>query len=328
MAITGLEAEGTRGRCAILGDVSTTNQSCLALNGTDRLCVDFLFVFYKMWGDYLAFKYCQGSKQQSYTAQIARSLPIYFPPSIEEQQKIAEALRDIDLLIEGLKQKIAKKRAIKEGAMQQLLTGKKRLAGFSEPWVERRLGEVGAFISGSGFPILFQGNKTGELPFYKVSDFSNNGNTFYLNNANNYISHSTAKVLSCNIIPAKSIIFAKIGAAIFLERKRIAMTDCCIDNNMMALIINNGLNVNYINYVLQTIQFGDLVEVTALPSLGSKQLKRIKLFYPQCIIEQQAIAQILTDIDNEIAELEQKQKKYTTLKQGAMQKLLTGQIRL
>ena len=96
MAITGLEAEGTRGRCAFVGAPATTNQSCLALNGTERMCTAYLIWFYRMWGQYLAFKYSQGTKQQSYTANIVKKLPIYVPKDIAEQQAIAEALSDID----------------------------------------------------------------------------------------------------------------------------------------------------------------------------------------------------------------------------------------
>ena len=146
MAITGLEAEGTRGKCAFVGAPATTNQSCLAINGTDRMCVEYLFWFYRMWGDYLAFKYCQGTKQQSYTAEIVKKLPIYCPITIKEQNKIAEALSDVDALITALDKKIAKKRLIKQGAMQQLLTGKMRLAGFSAPWIEKKIYEINAQI--------------------------------------------------------------------------------------------------------------------------------------------------------------------------------------
>ena len=129
MAITGLEAEGTRGRCAIVGAPSTTNQSCLALNATDKLGTDYLFWFYRQWSDYLAFKYCQGTKQQSYTAAIVKKLPICCPKDKDEQTAIATALSDTDALIVALDKKIAKKQQIKQGAMQQLLTGKKTFAG-------------------------------------------------------------------------------------------------------------------------------------------------------------------------------------------------------
>ena len=83
MAITGLEAAGTRGSCAILGVPATTNQSCMAIYGTSKLDVKYLFYFYTKNGDDLAFKFCQGTKQQSFTAAIVKKLPIVLPP-IEE----------------------------------------------------------------------------------------------------------------------------------------------------------------------------------------------------------------------------------------------------
>ena len=249
-------------------------------------------------------------------------------PLKSEQKAIAGVLSDIDSLIETLDKKIAKKRAIKEGAMQQLLTGEKRLAGFSEPWIEQHIQEMGVFISGNGFPIVHQGRLTGDYPFYKVSDFNNEGNENRLLKANNYISIETARLLSCNIIPGNAIVFAKIGAAIALERKKLSSVDCCIDNNMMAFIPNHDISSEYIWRVMQTIRFWDLTEATALPSLSGRQIGSIIKRIPSSLKEQQAIARILTDMDDEIEQLEKERSKYVALKQGAMQQLLTGQIRL
>ena len=247
---------------------------------------------------------------------------------IAEQRAIAEALSDVDGLIAALDKKIAKKRLLKQGAMQQLLTGKKRLPGFTDEWIDRSLSQLGSFISGNGFPIYFQGNKSGKYPFFKVSDFNNRGNERCLMHSNNYISESTKERLNCNIVPASSVIFAKIGAAIFLERKRLSTKECCIDNNMMAFSPNEYIDANYICFLLQTISFGELVEATALPSLGAKILGSIILKVPNTLNEQQAIATILSDMDKEIADLEAQRDKYRLLKSGMMQKLLTGQIRL
>ena len=80
MAITGLEAEGTRGSCGIVGEESTTNQSCMAIFPTDDLMVEYLFHYYVFKGEELALRYCQGTKQQSYTAKIVKLLPIILPP--------------------------------------------------------------------------------------------------------------------------------------------------------------------------------------------------------------------------------------------------------
>jgi type I restriction enzyme S subunit len=146
--------------------------------------------------------------------------------------------------------------------------------------------------------------------------------------SNNYISESTKERLNCNIVPASSVIFAKIGAAIFLERKRLSTKECCIDNNMMAFSPNEYIDAIYICFLLQTISFGELVEATALPSLGTKILGSIILKVPNTLNEQQAIATILSDMDKEIAELEAQRDKYRLVKSGMMQKLLTGEIRL
>ena len=250
-----------------------------------------------------------------------------FPKEKSEQTRIATALSNIDALISELGRMIEKKRAIKQGVMQQLLTGKKRLKGFSEPWVEKKLGEIGKFVSGNCFPLQYQGESQGELPFYKVSDFNNNTDDCYLHEANNYISHDSSNVLHCNVIPQNSIVFAKIGAAIFLERKRLTSEKCCIDNNMMSFQITN-CNNSYILYVLKTIMLGDLVNATALPALKTKDLKELSICIPFSIAEQTAIASVLSSMDEEISALDAKKAKYEQIKQGMMQQLLTGKIRL
>ena len=127
MAITGLEAAGTRGSCGIVGAPSTTNQSCMALYTNNKLSTDYLFHYYVYMGEELAFKYCQGSKQQSYTAKIVKLLPIATPVSVEEQTAIANVLSDMDTELDALQQRLAKTQTIKQGMMQELLTGKTRL---------------------------------------------------------------------------------------------------------------------------------------------------------------------------------------------------------
>jgi type I restriction enzyme S subunit len=127
MAITGLEAAGTRGSCGIVGAPATTNQSCMAVYPNSRLTQKFLFHFYVYRGDELAFKYCQGTKQQSYTASLVKLLPIELPPTIDEQTAIATVLSDMDTEIESLESKLAKAREIKQGMMQELLTGRIRV---------------------------------------------------------------------------------------------------------------------------------------------------------------------------------------------------------
>lgn len=267
-------------------------------------------------------------------------------PPLPEQRRIAEALSDVDALLSAMTTLIEKKRAIKQGTMQELLgmrdagcgmrndgsgmrnVPRRRLAGFSGEWVEKRLGEIGDFIAGNGFPLSKQGDKSGDYPFFKVSDFNNIGNENVLCVANNYISESTFSELHCSLIPSGSIVFAKIGAAIALERKRRVCYDSCIDNNMMAFCVNRQNDERFITECLRRVVFADLAESTALPALNVSKLREYKIVIPKSILEQQAIAAVLSDMDAEIAALEAKRAKYESIKQGMMQELLTGRTRL
>jgi type I restriction enzyme S subunit len=127
MAITGLEAEGTRGACAIVGAPSTTNQSCMAVFPTAALLSKYLFHYYVFRGKALALQYCQGTKQQSYTASLVKQLPIALPPSPEEQHAIATVLSDMDAELSALEARRDKTRDLKQAMMQELLTGRIRL---------------------------------------------------------------------------------------------------------------------------------------------------------------------------------------------------------
>jgi type I restriction enzyme S subunit len=127
MAITGLEAEGTRGACGVVGAPSTTNQSCMAVFPTDALAGEYLFHYYVFRGKSLALQYCQGTKQQSYTASLVKQLPIDLPPTVGEQTAIAEVLTDMDAELSALEQRRKKTRGLKQAMMQELLTGRTRL---------------------------------------------------------------------------------------------------------------------------------------------------------------------------------------------------------
>ena len=249
-------------------------------------------------------------------------------PPLPEQRAIAEALSDVDALINALDTLIAKKQTIKQATMQQLLTGKTRLPGFSGEWVKKRLGDYGIFMSGSVFPLVFQGIQSGRYPFYKVSDFNNEGNGTFMREANNWINEDVRRKLGAATVPAGSILFAKIGAAVFLERKRILSQDSCLDNNMMAFdLIDSHSSRGFFYYLLTSIKLGQFASTTALPSLSGQQIGAIEVRVPSPG-EQSAIATVLSDMDAEIAALERRLQKTRAIKQGMMQDLLTGRVRL
>ena len=312
MAITGLEAEGTRGRCAFVGAPSATNQSCLAINGTDKMCAEYLFWFYRMWGQYLAFKYCQGTKQQSYTADIVKKLPIYGPKDIAEQRAIAEALSDVDGLIATLDKKIAKKRLLKQGAMQQLLTGKKRLPGFTDEWIKCELLTVCNVLDNKRVPLNDEQRTSGIYPYCGA-----NGIVDYIDRY---------------IFDEDLILIAEDGGNFDqYETRPIAYWmsgKYWVNNHAHVLKAKNEYNQRYIFYQLEHKDITDYIVGGTRTKLTRAQLDKIEISMPSTYAEQQAIATILSDMDKEIADLEAQRDKYRLLKSGMMQKLLTGQIRL
>jgi type I restriction enzyme S subunit len=271
-----------------------------------------------------------------------KKLTIPLPTKVE-QEAIAEVLSNADALIESLDQLIAKKRHIKQGTMQELLTGKRRLPGFerkkgykrtdagiiAEDWILADAGSIGRFKGGCGFPIVYQGSISGEYPFFKVSDMNNEGNESLMETANNYISEPIRRRLGAYAFPAKTIVFAKVGAAVFLERKKILTRPSCIDNNMAGYILSaDGVDHRYIHFFMLNFRLGSLVSTTALPSLSGSVLNAIKIPLPPTKAEQETIAGILSDMGAEIAALESKLAKTRQIKQGMMHNLLTGRIRL
>ena len=306
MAITGLEAEGTRGRCAFVGAPSATNQSCLALNSTDKLRTDYLFWFYRQWGNYLAFKYCQGTKQQSYTAAIVKKLPICCPKDSNEQSAIATALSDINALIAALDKRIAKKQLIKQGAMQQLLTGKKRLSGFSGEWVEKKLGELLDYEQPTDYIVKNTDYLTQGIPVLTA------GKSFILGytTETNGIFENTPVIIFDDFTTATKFVDFKFKV------KSSAMK-----------ILKLREQINNIKLIFE------LMQLIIFPMIDHQrywisEYSKIIVKMPATIDEQTAIAQILTDMDNEIAQLEKERDKYKEMKAGMMQVLLTGEVRL
>ena len=325
MAITGLEAEGTRGKCAILGTEATTNQSCLAINSTSKMTVEYLYYYYRLNSDLLAFKYCQGSKQQSYTVEIVKKLPLYCPKEILEQKKIASALTSTDNLLLSLEKLIEKKRLIKQGAMQDLLTGKKRLPGFTGEWVERQLGEITEMNSGGTPSVNVKEYYGNEIPFLSISDMSWQGK--YLKQTEKSITYLGLKNSSARIVPSGTILYAMYAS---IGKCSIANIELAISQAILGIKVNKEvLNNIYLYYYLSFIEnkAKEIGQQGTQSNLSKQIVEKFKIQLPT-IKEQQTIATVLSSIDKEIESLEGKKAKYEQIKQGMMQQLLTGKIRL
>lgn len=249
-------------------------------------------------------------------------------PPKPEQGAIARVLSDVDALLGALDRLISKKRDLRLAVMQHLLSGQTRLPGFSGEWETVNARNVGTIRGGTGFPLEAQGQANQDYPFFKVSDMSVEGNETFMVTANHCVSEDTRSRLGATAYPAGSIVFAKVGAAVFLERKRILTQPSCIDNNMAAFVLDTDrIDVRFMHFLLQATRLSEFVATTALPALNAKQLGAMVLKVP-ALAEQRAIAAALADVDSEIVALTGRRRKTENLKLAMMQELLTGRTRL
>lgn len=155
------------------------------------------------------------------------------------------------------------------------------------------LSEVCTLKGGSGFPVKFQGKTSGDLPFIKVSDMNSLGNEKFIINSQNWLDTSDIPVVKPKVIPANSTVFAKVGAALLLNRRRLLSFETAIDNNMMAAIPNERIDHSYLFYFMQTVDMAKLVQEGALPSINQSQVGKIQVPLPS-LEEQRRIAGILS----------------------------------
>jgi type I restriction enzyme S subunit len=258
-----------------------------------------------------------GTAQKKFNISDAINFSFPVPPAAE-QIKIAEAAKNFDQYIESLEQKIDKKCQVKQAAMQELLTGKRRLPGFSGEWEEVQLGDIAAIRNtkavASSMPAqtecvelecIEQG--TGRL---LMSNHASGESTKY--------SFRTGDVL-----------FGRLRA--YLRKFWLASFDGICSTEIWPLIARDDrLSADFLHLLVQTSEFIDAACVsygTHMPRSDWAVLKKFQLRLP-LIPEQKAIATVLADIDAELSDLVQRSQKAAFLKQGMMQQLLTGKIRL
>ena len=184
-------------------------------------------------------------------------------------------------------------------------SGVEWLGDVPEHWRISSLKRYGYFKGGAGFPHAYQGNTEENIPFFKVNSLSKDKR--FLSSFSDFVGEETAKKLGAKIFPKNSIFFAKVGAALLLERIRTNQQPCCIDNNMMGFVIQNELSFDFAFYLMSLIDFKYLVNPGAVPSINESQISSFLISVPP-ISEQTQIANYLdtetTRIDNLIAKQE------------------------
>lgn len=263
----------------------------------------------------------------SLTSQNISNILVSFPP-LHEQHRIASALTSIDNLISSLGKQIEKKKNIKQGAMQQLLTGKTRLKGFNEPWVKRKLGD-NATIQRGGSPRPIEAylttNRDG-INWIKIGDVRPN---------DKFIRHTVEKIIPEGISHSRQVYKGDfiLSNSMSFGRPYILDIDGCIHDGWLVIKdYSNTYDMDFLYYILRSDtvfeQYIAMAAGSSVKNLNKEKVANVMLFAPQSLAEQRAIATILNKMDNEITALETKKAKYEAIKQGMMQQLLTGKIRL
>ena len=169
--------------------------------------------------------------------------------------------------------------------------------------IKVKLGDICKIYAGTGFPVQYQGEKNGEYPFYKVGDISRNveNGNIYLQECNNYISSETVKKIKGTILPIDTVVFAKIGEAVKLNRRAITTQNCLIDNNVMGIYPNQEtISLQYFYYYISNIKLEKFAEATTIPSVKKSIVEKLEIPLPQ-YEEQIRISTLLDNINNLIS---------------------------
>ena len=323
MAITGLEASGTRGSCAILDIDATTNQSCMALfPKKEKLTTKFLYYWYLKVGEHYGIKYTQGTKQQSYNKELLEKLPIFLPNTIEEQNKITDFLSSLNRKIELLQEKHDYYQNFKKYLMQQIFAQKLRFKTDNnedfDDWKERKLSE---------FLTEHKLKSTGKEEVYSVSvhkglvnQVEHLGRTFSAPDTSRY-----------NLVKPGDIVYTKSPTGDFplgiIKQSRV-------DKNVivsplygvftpetydLGYILNDYFesNVNTHNYLHPIVQKG----AKNTMNITNKTFLSKSLFVPTDKDEQHKIAECLMKFNDNIRLIEIQKNQIEEFKHGLLQQM-------
>jgi len=301
--------DGTLGKVAYTQGLSipaTLNAGVFNIEIKNGKNVDSKYLFHFLKAPFLM-DYVDKKATGGTIKHLNQNILIDFPvamPNMDEQRKIGLYLHSFDNLITLHQRKYDKLVNVKKAMLEKMFpkdvadVPEIRFKGFTEAWEQRKLGEVGKARSGVGFPDKEQGGSSG-TPFFKVSDMNNASNENEMNVANNYVtdvqiaSHRWSPI---DELPA--IFFAKVGAAVMLNRKRLCRVPFLLDNNTMSYSLGKNLwDADFAKALFETVDLTSLVQVGALPSYNARDVEAMEIMLPK-IPEQKQIGQYFQHLDN------------------------------
>ena len=279
-----------------------------------------------------------GTTMAGLNEKILSAIPLFLPVDIDEQSAIAETFSDIDRLISSLQKLIEKKKAIKQGAMQELLTDKKRLPGFSVEWSQAPFEDIFDFLPTNAF-TRDQMTDTGTIQNVHYGDILTKYGAC-LDMANTDVPYLLEKV---SVRKYSESSYVREGDVIIADTAEDSTVGKCVELvNVYGKVLSGQHTMlcrpkvtfapKFLGYYMNAGCFHNqmLPFITGIKvsSISKANISTLVLKYPTLVEEQQAIAQVFSDMDEEIAQLEKELAKYQQIKQGMMQELLTGRIRL
>jgi type I restriction enzyme S subunit len=316
----------TRGKVGALGVPASTNQACASITLQKGISQEYML-------HYLTSRYeiirnsSNSGGQENLSGNIVKGIRVAFP-QLQEQEEIAKTLNDVDALIAGLEKLIEKKRNIKQATMQQLLTGKTRLHGFTEAWEVKHLNELGIFLKGTG--VRKDEANSGSLPCIRYGEIYTH-HSEVVQKFNSWINKDVAR----SALPLKTgdLLFAASGET----KEEIGKCTTYIGSDSPFaggdIIVFRAMNIDpiFMSYVCNSkpvvVQKASLGQGDAVVHISAISLGRVSIQLPK-FDEQKAIATLISGIDTELYSIEARLVKIRNIKQGVMQELLTGRTRL
>ena len=267
-----------------------------------------------------------------------RKIPLPLPPLAEQKRivaKIEELFSELEAGEESLRtarrQLATYRQSLLKQAFQGHLTAQWREQNNAPPARETILGQLVDIKSGNGFPKHLQGLEDGDYPFFKVGDISRNAQAGRrkLDRADNYVSKETAKKIRGTIIPPAATVFAKIGAAVALNRRGLTSEHCLIDNNTMALIPGDKLDPEFLFLFMRQVDLGKKTRGGAVPSLRKGDIEEIPIALPS-LPEQREIVRLLDEqfeaIGRNEREIDVALQRSEALRQSILHRAFTGRL--
>ena len=270
----------------------------------------FIYYLYKS----LSFgRFASGSGVPTLNRNDAHSYHIALPSDRNEQRAIAATLSDVDALLGGLDRLIAKKRDLKQAAMQQLLTGQTRLPGFHGEWEVKRLGDVAEIVMGQSPSSAYYNTRGNGLPLIQGNTDISNRKTV----PRVFTTEVTKRARAGDILMSVRAPVGEVSHVTF---------DACLGRGVCAIRFPNNFLYHYLVFLEPT--WAKHSKGSTFDSVNSNDVKAVEIEFPMDVDEQAVIASVLSDMDAELAALEARRDKTRDLKQAMMQELLTGKTRL